>query len=323
MKSVNAFAALAFVAVTGSAVVVASGPAFVSNCSHRGSRRDAPSVIFKNSVNRKLNDECINRYDSANKCAKYGVKVSHSTTCLMAWEDSLLGELTSKAASIIRNGLLWDLTVTSEEQGQDRMMLDDDGKDNRLMGSVVRTAARAYTEDGSRPSSRLYTTRKDAFPQIAVDKTGVQGDYNDYRTRAMGGTGDRAICILTSDVMGALRSKSQYEMLKDGDLGENIMVDEVSFDFFEVGKRYRFFRQRDHEEGKGVIIEITEPAVPCANLCKLPFINDEKLEPAQRIERCQEFVGRLGSVPGLRGWYAKVIEGGTIRLGDSVVLVGA
>lgn len=74
--------------------------------------------------------------------------------------------------------------------------------------------------------------------------------------------------------------------------------------------------------GQGVIVEITEPAVPCANLCNLEFINSRLLEPRQRIEKCQAFVEKLGIDDGFRGWYAKVISEGTIRPGDSVALVG-
>mmetsp|Transcript_9869 Transcript_9869/g.13907 ORF Transcript_9869/g.13907 Transcript_9869/m.13907 type:complete len:321 (+) Transcript_9869:117-1079(+) len=319
MRSVGAFATVAVMAFTDKAAFVASRPAFVSSSSNHGGRRnDAPADFSSNCFDRQFCNKLVQRHDSASS----RMKESTTVTSLFAWKESPLGELTSKATSIFKKVLLEDLTGSSEEEGQDQTVLGDEGEEIQFIGRVVRTAARAYMEDGSRPSSRLYTTRKNEFPQVSVDMSGVHGDYNDYRTRAMKGTGDRAISILTSDVMGALRAKSQYEMINDGDLGENICVDDVPFDFFEVGKRYRFSRQRDNVKGGGVIVEITEPAVPCANLCKLPFINDDKLDPAQRIERCQEFVGRLGSAPGLRGWYAKVIEGGTIRVEDSVFLVG-
>jgi hypothetical protein len=74
------------------------------------------------------------------------------------------------------------------------------------------------------------------------------------------------------------------------------MVDGVDFDYFEVGMRYRFFSSSSSSSSKGgggggasadsamltagtttednVIVEITELMVPCANLCKLPYIND-------------------------------------------------
>ena len=65
-----------------------------------------------------------------------------------------------------------------------------------------------------------------------------------------------------------------------GDLGENILVDGVDCNFFQIGERYRFSSERDGDAGSKeastneVIVEITEPMEPCANLCKLSYIND-------------------------------------------------
>ncbi len=70
-----------------------------------------------------------------------------------------------------------------------------------------------------------------------------------------------------------------------------------------------------------VIIEITEPMEPCANLCKLSYINDPSLQPKERVARCQYFIQALGKNDGLRGWYAKVIQGGVINVGDSLSAV--
>ena len=68
-------------------------------------------------------------------------------------------------------------------------------------------------------------------------------------------------------------------------------------------------------------MEITEAMEPCANLCKLPYINDPSLEPKHRVGRCQYLISALGQKEGLRGWYAKIIEGGVIRIGDSLSAV--
>ena len=125
---------------------------------------------------------------------------------------------------------------------------------------------------------------------------------------------------------------------RDGDLGENVLVDGVDFDYFEVGMRYRFFSSSSSSKGgdgggasadaammtagttteDDVVVEITEPMVPCANLCKLPYINDSALEPKHRLARCQYFLEALGQKEGLRGWYARVVKGGMVRVGDSL-----
>jgi len=58
-----------------------------------------------------------------------------------------------------------------------------------------------------------------------------------------------------------------------------------------------------------------------SDLCNLPFINTELLEPRQRIEKCQSFIEKLGIDDGFRGWYAKVVVPGRIMPGDSVALL--
>lgn len=106
-----------------------------------------------------------------------------------------------------------------------------------------------------------------------------------------------------------------------GDLGENLLIDGVDHSFFRIGERYRFSSGRDSEavSTNEVIVEITEPMEPCANLCKLSYINGPSLaSPKERVARCQYFIEALAQRQGLRGWYAKVVSGGFIKLGDSV-----
>lgn len=99
----------------------------------------------------------------------------------------------------------------------------------------------------------------------------------------------------------------------------------MGYAFFKVGQRYRFSSNRDTKSGSNsnsldeVIVEITESMEPCANLCKLSYINDPSLASAsERVARCKDFISSLGQQDGLRGWYAKVINGGVIQVGDSV-----
>lgn len=197
-------------------------------------------------------------------------------------------------------------------------------------GRVVRTAARAFRKaGGSVPSSQRYTTRKDSTPLIKVEETGVSGDYNHYRTKALKSTPDRAVSILTGDVGSLIRTidggyySSRY---RDGDLGENVLVEGVDHRYFEIGRSYRFTSRTGEEKvtaGPGdVIVEITEPMEPCANLCKLPYINDPAVSsPKEKIARCRFFIEALGRTDGLRGWYARVKHGGTIGVGDSVTAI--
>jgi hypothetical protein len=124
-------------------------------------------------------------------------------------------------------------------------------------GHVIRTAARPQqTNGGSIPSSRHYTTRKPSLPLISIFSTGVAGDYNHYRTAALKSTGDRAVSILTNDISGYIRSLDGGFFAggyREGDLGENILVEGVDFDFFQIGERYKFTSKTD---GDKAIVEI-------------------------------------------------------------------
>jgi len=227
---------------------------------------------------------------------------------------------------------------------QPTMPADTTSKTNNSQGQVIRTAARPHqSSGGSIPSSREYTTRKSSLPMISVSEKGVTGDYNHYRTVALKSTADRAISILTHDVSSYIQTLDGGSFVQsgngytDGDLGENVLVKGVDFSYFKVGGRYRFSPKSSNNSGNAstssstiiesaedVIIEITEPMEPCANLCKLPFINDPTLSSArERVAKCQRFIAALGVKDGLRGWYAKVLSGGVIRVDDSVSLLGA
>lgn len=239
----------------------------------------------------------------APKCAFY------STTCLSV---SQLEQWWEEASSLFQKSKKTRETLVSDPR------LDTN------IATVVRTAARAYNATSSKPSSGSYTTRKDSRPHLLVSKDGVVDDYNHYRTVALKSTPDRALSILTRDVMELIRTLEDYNQAQDGDLGENILVEGVTFSFFQIGQQYQFQREtnnnNDNTQGD-VIMEITAPMEPCSNLCKLPYVNDDRLSPKERISRCKAFLDRLGQVDGLRGWYAKVVQGGTVCVGDRLTLL--
>jgi MOSC domain-containing protein YiiM len=187
----------------------------------------------------------------------------------------------------------------------------DPGKD-LAVGRVIRVAARKFHAEDSKPSSRKYTTRKIARDSIQVSKGGVASDYNHYRTLALKGTPDRALSILTTDCMELLQSHKFP--VQDGDLGENVLVAGIDYRFFVPGNVYRFTPSTEENKDKEgcVIVEITEPMDPCANLCKLPYVNDPDKTPKERIATCQQMLNILDQQPGLRGWYAKILQGGDI-----------
>ena len=169
----------------------------------------------------------------------------------------------------------------------------------------------------SRPSSRKYTTRKTEVVKVEILVDGMVGDYNHYRTIALANTTDRAVSILTLDVMDMLKcEKEPWNKIQNGDLGENLLIEGLLFNDFLIGNKVRIYDPNlDSKINVGVVLEITEPIVPCANLCKLPCINDSDLDPKDRIETCKNFLERLAEEDGLRGWYAKVLQAGFIEKG--------
>lgn len=197
---------------------------------------------------------------------------------------------------------------------------EEDESTKSKHGTVIRTAVKAYDKESSVPSSRAYTTRKESRGEIMLGPEGVKGDYNHYRTIALSSTPDRAVSILTTDILKMLKDAG-WKSVSDGDLGENIYVDGIDYTFFELGKRYKFQTKSKGSDEKdvGVIVEITERIEPCGNLCKLPYINDESIPPAQRFEGCKKFLLWLDEKDGLRGWYGKIIgDGGLVNIGDRV-----
>ena len=193
----------------------------------------------------------------------------------------------------------------------------------KSVGVILRCAARKYQGKDSTPSSSKYTTRKDEFESVEVVDSGVFGDYNHYRTVALKGTADRAVSILTKDVIDTLKDEGgYYSTVKAGDLGENLFVDNLLYSDFKVGMKVEIFDQdTNNAEDETVVLEITEPIVPCANLCKLSFINNPSTDPKQKIENCKNFLERLAEEDGLRGWYAKVLSTGKVAKGYSVKIL--
>jgi MOSC domain-containing protein YiiM len=161
-------------------------------------------------------------------------------------------------------------------------------------GNVVRCGAKAQNQ------SRVegWNTNKPSVPGLFISSTGCGSDYNHYRTTKYRSDNERAVSILTTDVLGALNGEGWP--VRVGDLGENLYVDRMRYDTFAIGRRFKF--------GTTTILEITEPIAPCAYLCTLPYLTPKW--------RCADFIRTLDR---RRGWYAKVIATGPVSVGDAVV----
>mmetsp|Transcript_14736 Transcript_14736/g.23037 ORF Transcript_14736/g.23037 Transcript_14736/m.23037 type:complete len:279 (+) Transcript_14736:48-884(+) len=198
------------------------------------------------------------------------------------------------------------LGMTADNDDDNHDASDVDGPPS---GTVTRLAVRSFKSDGSnKPSSDDYTTKKDECSTVDITVEGVTDDYNNYRTLALNSTLDRAISIVTQNIYDDMRNVHGYPGLEIGELGENILVEGLTHTDMKVGTRCQI--------GDEVLVEITERIEPCGNLCKLSFINNEKLPKKLRMQRCVSFLKVLDEPEGYRGWYAKVIETGSIQTGD-------
>ena len=125
--------------------------------------------------------------------------------------------------------------------------------------------------------------------------SGLQGDFNRYRHEKKKDDPDMAVLLMPAEVIQQL--KEEGWPVRPGDLGENFTIAGIPNQSFSPGKIYRI--------GEATI-EITKPCEPCSNLFTLPYIGREK---------GPEFIKTL---IGRRGWYARVLNKGLVKTGDSL-----
>jgi len=139
---------------------------------------------------------------------------------------------------------------------------------------------------------------KQAVDRVKVTKHGVGNDYNNYRMEEKNGTDNRAILLYTTDMRDQLNQEGWP--LQNGDLGENFMIDGIRYDQLKVDTQLQI---------GNIKVQITEICNPCSNLRFLDYVGKEKV---------QEFIKTM---KGRRGWYAKVLNEGTVHQEDTVQLL--
>ena len=136
---------------------------------------------------------------------------------------------------------------------------------------------------------------KYSAPELVVTRQGVEGDHNVYRHEVVDDDPAMAVLILPAETLAQLRAEGWP--VRAGDVGENITSVGLPYDEFAPGRQYR---------AGEVLLEITKPCTPCDNLYLLPYVG-----PARGPEFLRVMLGR-------RGWYARVLEGGRLRVGDPI-----
>jgi MOSC domain-containing protein YiiM len=102
--------------------------------------------------------------------------------------------------------------------------------------------------------------------------------------------GDREVCLFEEETYAALREEGS--VVQAGCLGENLVLSGIPFANLKQGDRLRV--------GENAELEITIVRLPCKNLTQIDANFPEAL------------IGRSG-------WMAKVVRGGNVKAGDTVV----
>jgi MOSC domain-containing protein YiiM len=143
---------------------------------------------------------------------------------------------------------------------------------------------------------------KRSIPAGVVTPLGIAGDGHAH-PQIHGGP-RKAILIITSEGLEEL--KQQGFALYHGALGENLTTRGLDRRTVRAGQRYRIGE---------VVIEITKVRAPCDTLNAYPGI--------QKAIYDQEVKAGNPTSPlwGLSGFYASVLQTGTIHPGDPILLV--
>ena len=131
---------------------------------------------------------------------------------------------------------------------------------------------------------------KRAASRLNITAEGVEGDYNRWRTEKANGDPDQAVLLLSEEMLAGLQAEGWP--VQPGDLGENVTVAGLPPDALRNGAVVRL---------GDVVLEVSKPCDPCTVLYTLPYVG---------VERGPEF---LRIMLGRRGWYARVLQGGTVR----------
>lgn len=159
------------------------------------------------------------------------------------------------------------------------------------MGTVVRLGVKPrHRGERGLPKPEVSVAR--------VSRDGLEDDYNVYRQAERGGDPDMAVLLLPVETLEELNREGWP--VRPGDLGENVTTSGLAYEELRPPCRLRI---------GGVVVESSRPCEPCDNLSALPYVGRER-GPAF-----------LRAMLGRRGWFARVVESGTIRKGDRIELL--
>ncbi len=147
---------------------------------------------------------------------------------------------------------------------------------------------------------------KVSVEQARVSRIGLEGDYCAHRFEK-GNELDRAVLIMPIEMLMQLRQEGWP--VEAGHLGENLTTEGIDYFSFAPEKKYRV--------GEAVL-QISRACTPCRFLKTLPYVGEEN------YDRFRKALLPNGSIESnRRGWYARVVDEGLVRRGDSIEEVAA
>jgi len=170
---------------------------------------------------------------------------------------------------------------------------------------VVRVAVKSQELRGAAKWTNPLKAETPGLLHVGLD--GVQGDYNHYRTAHKASTRDRAVSLVTLDMLASLQNDGFG--IRAGDLGENLTLEGHGAEL-SPGMRLRV-EQEAGTAAAALEVEISEPMIPCRNLEHIDALASLRDNERRAFPRaCQ----------GRRGWYARVLVAGDIQR-DSLLQV--
>ena len=136
---------------------------------------------------------------------------------------------------------------------------------------------------------------KNHISSAMVTKSGMQGDYNNYRSVELDDTPDQALLLMPIEMIEQLNKEGWP--IKSGDIGENITTLDIPYNEFQPNTKFKIGESE---------FQISYACTPCHNLEFLPYVGKQK---------GNEFIKTMVN---RRGWYARVLKEGKVKVGDKI-----
>lgn len=139
---------------------------------------------------------------------------------------------------------------------------------------------------------------KKSINKVLVTKAGLTGDYNRYRQVKKSGNPEMAVMFIAQEILDDLNAEGWP--VCPGDLGENFTTQNLPYNPIKENQIYKIGSAK---------IQVTFKCTPCSNLEVLSYVGKKKS------------AAFIKTLVDRRGWYAKVIKEGWVKIADEIRLI--